>query len=285
MAQPVPTISEANGWTFVFDEEFNSNWYSEIGTQGWINPTARQKWLPRMADGKNAITGFFGTSQWDFLNMNAQGQSSDPHWGYLNAWYYAGGNSWNGSLISSMDWSRNGFAAVAPFYVEAEVWVAPLLANDAPNTPGLWAAPVWLLGANSVPGANYGSNVAEIDHELYSSGYYQDLCSAHDWSQSTGQDDLHYQNGYDPTGGLKTFDFSKGFHVYGILVGLSTITWYVDGQVAGQCPTPASALGPMMIISDLSLGGGWPVNLNKANTGVGHGVYEQQLNYIRCWQQ
>jgi beta-glucanase (GH16 family) len=55
-------------------------------------------------------------------------------------------------------------------------------------------------------------------------------------------------------------NMSNGFHTYGMLWTSSLMTFYFDGAVICQTPTPSIMNQPYYPIVDLGLGGGWPTS-------------------------
>ena len=69
---------------------------------------------------------------------------------------------------------------------------------------------------------------------------------------------------------------TDGFHTYGMLWTPSTMTFYFDGTVTFQAPTPSIMQQPYYLIVDLGLGGGWPTNTTPP-------VNDEVIQYVRVY--
>jgi len=47
------------------------------------------------------------------------------------------------------------------------------------------------------------------------------------------------------------------------LVNADLIHFYYDGREVYKTPTPVSALGPLYVMVDFALGGGWPIGISS----------------------
>jgi beta-glucanase (GH16 family) len=55
-------------------------------------------------------------------------------------------------------------------------------------------------------------------------------------------------------------EVSDGFHTYGVMVESDFITTYFDGIVAWKISTPPEHNKPLMLLVNLALGSGWPID-------------------------
>ena len=162
---------------------------------------------------------------------------------------YSDPNPWGrrhiGGLIASARPGGSGFAARYGHF-EARILV--------PSSPGTWPA-MWLLPSDNL--IEPRSIVAEIDAMEH---YGHDPRSA-----------CHTTHGYvigGPTDGIAlcgrrfaTDRQALQWHVYGVTVGPTTITYWIDGKVVARAPQVNGGDRPMFLLLDLSLGGGWPISL------------------------
>lgn len=151
-----------------------------------------------------------------------------------------------GGMIASARPGGSGFSAQYGYF-EARML--------APAEPGTWPA-FWLLSnPDLVADQPVGSEIDAV--ELY----------GHD-PDSTCSTSHQYP---DPTGlGLTLCDrrFASDrealqWHVYGVDVRPDRIVYFIDGRKVGEAPPVGPAETPMFFLLDLSLGGGWPVDLSS----------------------
>jgi beta-glucanase (GH16 family) len=122
-----------------------------------------------------------------------------------------------------------------------------------PSGPGVW--PAFWLNSNLPVGAKEPS--VEIDVLEYYGQFPEAYHSVvHVWDktdpkQSRAQDHIVPV----PPGSL-----SSGFHTYGVDVEPQWITFYLDRQPTWRVPTPPELKQPLMILLNLALGGGWPID-------------------------
>ena len=120
---------------------------------------------------------------------------------------------------------------------------------ELPTGAGLWPA-FWLEPVN-------GTSACEID-----------IFEAPFNNPTLIQSSLHGGNGYT-TGQVTVPNYSTNFNTYGVNWNAQTITYYVNGQVIGSTPTPASCNTPAFILANLAVGGtswAWSGVPNSSNT-------------------
>ena len=121
---------------------------------------------------------------------------------------------------------------------------------ELPTGAGLWPA-FWLEPVN-------GTSACEID-----------IFEAPFNNPSLIQDSLHDTGSGYTTGQVTVPNYSTNFNTYGVNWSPTTITYYVNGQVVGSTPTPASCNTPAYILANLAVGGqswSWPGTPNSSNT-------------------
>jgi hypothetical protein len=205
--------------------------------------------------------------------------------------YSGGDGNWFTGILSSASYSGpsgyTGFAATAPLYAEATIWVPQLAASDHPNATGLWPAFVLYTAAN--PWTNI--DLAEYDVlEALSGDYHQYDGYTHDWYNGS-QSVAGHTNG----GGVLIkpgYDISNGWHKFGIWIRLDSssptgglATYYLDG-VAVETTNAISPNLPVYLNLVLAAGGGWPVSLTPNSDWTGNGVdhpYIMKVSSVRCF--
>jgi hypothetical protein len=162
---------------------------------------------------------------------------------------YTDPNGWGrqhqGGIIASARPGGSGFSARYGHF-EARILV--------PSSPGTWPA-MWLLPSDNL--IEPRSIVAEIDALEH---YGHDPRGA-----------CHTTHGYAigrPTAGITlcgrrfaTDQQALQWHVYGVTVDPTTITFWIDGKIVARAPQVNGGDRPMFLLLDHSLGGGWPISL------------------------
>jgi hypothetical protein len=121
---------------------------------------------------------------------------------------------------------------------------------ELPTGAGLWPA-FWLEPVDGV-------SASEID-----------IFEAPFNNPTLVQDSLHDTGAGYTTGQVTVPNFSTNYNTYGVNWNAQTITYYVNGNVVGSTPTPASANTAHYILANLAVGGqswSWPGTPNSSNT-------------------
>jgi beta-glucanase (GH16 family) len=148
---------------------------------------------------------------------------------------------WRSGLIASADAQNKGFAAQYGYF-EARA--------KLPDGPGVW--PAFWLATSAPPGWTEPSIEVDVI-EYYGharDGYYSVL---HVWHQ--GRSDPKTNLTAVPPGSL-----SDDFHTYGVQVDPKFITFYLDRRPIWRVDTPASHKNPLLLMANLALGSGWPID-------------------------
>jgi beta-glucanase (GH16 family) len=124
----------------------------------------------------------------------------------------------------------------------------------APNNPGAWSAPVWLLNVPSIkdqPGRS-----VEIDVECYGAFPKNWNPTIHFWRPDSDGGHIY------ETGVINAVDITTDFHLYGILITDNEVVWYFDNVEVFRKPlyrANDASLGKFFALIDLSLSYDWPV--------------------------
>jgi beta-glucanase (GH16 family) len=151
---------------------------------------------------------------------------------------------WTSGLLSSADPTTAGFALMYGYF-EARM--------KFPPGPGVW--PAFWLNANNPPGDKSPS--FEIDVVEYYGQFTDAFHSVlHVWDRADPKknrtDDFVTKV---PAGSL-----TDSFHTYGVEVTKEWIVFYLDRREIGRRPTPPEHTKPLMMLVNLALGGGWPID-------------------------
>jgi len=151
---------------------------------------------------------------------------------------------WTSGLLSSADPTTAGFS-LQYGYFEARMKLPP--------GPGVW--PAFWLGANAAKDDKTPS--VEIDIIEYYGRAPDAFHSVwHVWDKQEPKkhrtDQLITKV---PSGSL-----SEAFHTYGAEVTKEWIVFYLDRREVGRMPTPPEHTKPLMLLVNLALGSGWPID-------------------------
>lgn len=150
---------------------------------------------------------------------------------------------WRSGLLASADSSTRGFSQQYGYF-ESRV--------KMPEGPGVW--PAFWLNASKPKG--YDEPSIEVDIvEYYGRRPDRFHSVLHIWPKDQGHTEGGGMRESVPYGSL--YD---EFHTYGALVTPQTIRYYFDGVEYWQQPTPVEHKTPLMLLVNLALGPGWPID-------------------------
>jgi beta-glucanase (GH16 family) len=148
---------------------------------------------------------------------------------------------WRSGLIASADGQNKGFSAQYGYF-EARA--------KLPDGPGVW--PAFWLGTSAPPG--WKEPTVEVDViEYYGHARDEFYSVLHVWHE--GRSDPKINLTKVPAGSL-----SDDFHTYGVQVDPKFITFYLDRRPIFRVDTPASHKNPLLLMANLALGSGWPID-------------------------
>lgn len=151
---------------------------------------------------------------------------------------------WTSGLLSSADPTTAGFA-LQYGYFEARMKLPP--------GPGVW--PAFWLAANSPKGDKSPS--VEIDIIEYYGQFPDSFHSVwHVWNNV----DSNKNQGGEIITKVPSGSLSDSFHTYGAEVTKEWIVFYLDRHEIGRKPTPPEHTKPLMLLVNLALGSGWPID-------------------------
>jgi Glycosyl hydrolases family 16/Glycosyl transferases group 1 len=151
---------------------------------------------------------------------------------------------WQSGLLASATPTNAGFAQrYGYFEMRAEL----------PPGPGTW--PGFWLNANQRhddPAPGVEIDVIEY-YGQFPDGYHS---AVHIWDKANPKNSRELNHIISvPSGSL-----TSGFHTYGVDVEPEWITFYLDRQETWRTPTPPELKDPMMVLVNLALGSGWPID-------------------------
>jgi beta-glucanase (GH16 family) len=168
---------------------------------------------------------------------------------------------WSSGLLASNDPRGNGFSQQYGYFE---------MRAKLPPGPGVWPA-FWLCSSYNRKDETAGRDGSvEIDVLEY---YGRTPCSytatVHVWLPKP-----HRSEGHTIT--TKPYEVSSGFHRYGCLIDPQWITMYFDGIEVWQYKTPPEHNKPLMLLLNLALGPGWPID-KTPNPSV------MEVDYVRVY--
>ena len=241
--RPGPPV-DLNRFTLAFEDDFRSLDVTPHGPGSkWI---AHTPWNGDFGDAQfvDPQPGFPFTATPDGLTITAR-KGADGRW--------------QGGLLASVDANGNGFSQQYGYFE---------MRAKLPDAPGVWPA-FWL--DSFVPKGSTDASI-EIDGlEYYGQfpGAYQ--ATVHIWPQ-----DHTTPSQVRETISVRPHSLGDAFHAYGVSVDKNWIIIYLDRQEKWRAPTPPEHKHKLMILLDLTLGGGWPIDATPSPCVM-------QVDYVRAY--
>lgn len=151
---------------------------------------------------------------------------------------------WTSGLLSSVDATGAGFKQLYGYF-EARMKLPP--------GPGVWPA-FWLNSYGPKGDTSPGLEVDQLEYYgQFPDGFHSGW---HLWMGSSGQKD----QGAEVITKVPSGSLAEDFHVYGVDVEKDWIRYYFDGKEIYNVKTPEEHKKPLMILVNLALGSGWPID-------------------------
>jgi len=166
---------------------------------------------------------------------------------------------WQSGLLASVDPDGNGFAQQYGYFE---------MRAKLPDAPGVWPA-FWL--DSLVPKGSSDPSI-EIDGLEYY-GKFPDgfQSSVHIWPHDGTPSSVKTETVHVPAHSL-----GEAFHTYGISVDKDWVVIYLDRQEKWRTPTPLEHKHKLMILLNLALGGGWPIDATPSPSVL-------SVDYVRAY--
>lgn len=170
---------------------------------------------------------------------------------------------WSSGLLASNDPLGNGYSQQYGYFE---------MRAKLPPGPGVWPA-FWLCSSYNRKDKTAGRDGSvEIDVlEYYGRTPSSFTATLHTWLPRP-----HRSEGFTIT--TKPYEVSAGFHNYGCMVDPQWITMYFDGIKVWQVKTPPEHNKPLMLLLNLALGPGWPID-KTPNPSV------MEVDYVRVYEK
>lgn len=223
-----PNRLSLDNYRMTFNEEFNGNDFSiEQFMKRWYPHTP---WWGDFGDAAftDPTAGFPFTVENGNLRIEARKDET---------------GKWRSGLISSIDREGKGFAQLYGYFE---------MRAKMPPGPGVWPA-FWL---NSSMSRDNLDPAVEIDVVEYYGQFPKDIHSTVIiWPKGERKNravaNIHR---------VPDMRLSEGFHSYGVSVEPDWIIMYFDGEETWRTPTPPEHKYPLMVLCNLALGSGWPID-------------------------
>ncbi len=167
---------------------------------------------------------------------------------------------WQSGLLSSIDPARNGFMLQYGYFE---------MRAKLPAGPGVWPA-FWL---DSLPPPTSNDPSVEIDvmehYGKFPAAFNSTVTVWPKVDRSTRQSQMKINT--VPSGSL-----SQDFHDYGVRVDPAWIVFYLDRIEIWRVKTPPEHRHGLMILVDLGLGAGWPIDQTPNPSYM-------YIDYVRAW--
>jgi beta-glucanase (GH16 family) len=235
---------DLRGYELVFSEDFNgpldvSPWGP--GTR-WI---AHTPWHGDFGDAAFAdpTPDFPFTIQNGILRIEAR---KDEEFAKSDPWK----RFWGSGLLCSNDPKGQGFSLQYGYFE---------MRAKLPAGKGVWPA-FWLVSSydrtNPEAGKDGSIEIDVIEYYGFPDSY---MSTVHIWEPKP-----HRAQGMMIT--TRPYEISNDFHNYGCMVTPEWIIMYFDGVEVWRVKTPPEHNKPLMILLNLALGGGWPIDEVKSPT-------------------
>jgi beta-glucanase (GH16 family) len=245
-----PAKLDLSRYELSFDDEFTTASISDAPSYD------RSRWYTQNEQCCMAATDGARTAMAGRLSPHNPFQLMSPHG--LTIRLERNADLWTSGVLTSVDSKGRGFSQQYGYFE---------MRAHFPTGLNTWPA-FWLLNTAS---KSSGAPAGEIDVVEYIanpafSSYI--ATTLHDWKDHT-----------TPALSHSMVDLpTDGFHTYGMLWTAATMTFFVDGGVTFQCPTPAIMHQPYYLLVDLGLGSGWPTEATPPRNDL-------QIQYIRVYKE
>ena len=151
---------------------------------------------------------------------------------------------WQSGLLASATPTNSGFAQRYGYFE---------MRAQLPAGPGVWPG-FWLNANQAHDDPNPGVEIDIIEYYgQFSDGYHSVV---HVWDKADPKQSRQEDHVISvPAGSL-----TSGFHTFGADVEPDWITFYLDRRETWRVATPKELKEPLMVLVDLALGSGWPID-------------------------
>jgi len=250
--------------TLTFDDEFNSLslWNGSSGT--WSTTPAYED-----DRGNGSSLPSNGEQEW-YINSNYGPTSSVHPWTVSNGILTITAQKADPSVVADLGYAKYGTLGGYQYtsglletnHSLNQTYGYFEMRAELPAAQGAWPA-FWLMPSNGgwPPELDVVEALGKDTSTIYTTVH----------TQQTGS---HTQQALATHVG----DYSSGYHTYAVDWEADKITFYFDNKEIYQVDTPADMHGPMYMIANLALGGGWAGNVTDPNLHA-----QMNIDYIKAW--
>jgi hypothetical protein len=168
--------------------------------------------------------------------------------------------TWQSGLLATQDPQGNGFAARYGYFE---------MRAKLPPGPGTWPG-FWLDAMTPQGSPDPSVEVDVIEQYGKFPGNYNSTVTV--WPKpGHGKPDSHMHINTVASGTM-----AAAYHTYGVDVGPEWIVFYMDREETWRIRTPVEHTHPLMILVDLALGSGWPIDQTPSPSFM-------DIDYIRVF--
>ena len=165
---------------------------------------------------------------------------------------------WTSGLLASADSKGRGFKQAGGYFE---------IRAQFPTGAGVWPS-FWLASGGADADIKPEVDVVEY-YGQDNKAYYVNL---HIWQNGK---DLYHKSAKVA---LAPDAATRGFHLYGVAVDADYVTFYFDRMPVARLASRPEFMTPMMILTNLAAGGGWPIDAMPDPSVM-------KIDYIRAYQR
>ncbi|MER2265755.1 glycoside hydrolase family 16 protein [Methylobacterium oxalidis] len=154
------------------------------------------------------------------------------------------GDKWTSGLLASADPTTAGFSQTYGYF-ETRMKMPP--------GPGVWPA-FWLAASARKTDQTPAVEIDVIEYYGQFPDAYHSV--VHVW----GKGDKPGHRATDTITKVPSGSLTEDFHTYGVEVTRESIVFYLDRREVQRVPTPPEHDKPLMLLVNLALGSGWPID-------------------------
>jgi serralysin len=251
--------------TLTFDDEFNSLslWNGQSGT--WSTTPAYED-----DKGNGASLPGNGEQEW-YVNANYAPTSGVQPWAVSNGILTISAQKVDPAIQGLLGYAKYGTLGgyqytsglIETNHSFTQTYGYFEMKAQLPAGQGLWPA-FWLMPANGAwpPELDVVEALGKDTSTIYTTVH-------------TAETGAHTQEAL----GTSVGDYSTGYHTYAVDWEADKITFFYDNRAIYQVATPADMHGPMYMIANLALGGGWAGSVD----GTTPFPAQMNIDYIKAW--
>ncbi len=166
---------------------------------------------------------------------------------------------WTSGVMTSVDNTGKGFSQEYGYFE---------MKAKLPSGIDTWPA-FWMLDEASKTGVKTSHGEIDIMEYIANPSFINHFSTTlHDWTAGT--------TAARGSVSVEPVPSDGNYHTYGMLWTPQTMSFYYDGVLTFQTPTPSVMHQPYYMLADLGIGSGWPTNATPP-------INDMQIAYIRAY--